>query len=76
MQQKTAGKLNIQKGSLNCDSEKLSFRIKCKVWGEPSHVRKPKMKVNRWLSEKGIKKTLQKLFEESYYLDGCADIVD
>ena len=61
----------IQKGSLNCDSEKVLYLLKCKVFGGVHYVGKAKTKFryrfNNYKSKhrtfrKGNKKVHQKLF--------------
>ena len=68
----------IQKGPLNCDSEKLLYLSKCKVCGEAPYVGKTKTKfryrLNNYKSKhgafrKGNQKVPQKRFHSHYCLD-------
>ena len=69
----------IQKGPLNCDSEKVLYLLKCKVCGEVPYVVKAKTKFryrfNNYKSKhrafrKGNQKVPQKRFHAHYCLDG------
>ena len=69
----------IQKGPLNCDSEKVLYLLKCKVCGEVPYVGKAKTKFryrfNNYKSKhrafrKGNQKVPQKRFHAHYCRDG------
>ena len=73
----------IQKGPLTCDSEKVLYLLKCKVFGEVPYVGKAKNKFcyrfNNYKSKqrafrKGNQKVSQKLFHTQYCLDGNSGI--
>ena len=75
----------IQKGPLNCDSEKVLYLLKCKVCGGVSYVGKAKTKFryrfNHYKSKhrafrKGNQKVPQKPFHAHYCLDGHRGIDD
>ena len=75
----------IQKGSLNCDSEKVLYLLKCKVFGGVHYVGKAKTKFRYRLNNykgkhrafrKGNKNVYPKLFRTLYYLDGHSGIYD
>ena len=73
----------IQKGLLNCDSEKVLYLLKCNVCGEVPYVGKTKTKFrymfNNYKSKqrvfrKGNQKVPQKRFHAHYCLDGHSGI--
>ena len=75
----------IQKGLLNCDSEKVLYLLKCNVCGEVPYVGKAKTKFryrfNNYKSKhrafrKGNQKVPQKRFHAHYCLDGHSGIDD
>ena len=75
----------IQKGPLNCDSEKVLYLLKCKVCGGVPYVGKAKTKFryrfNNYKSKhrafrKGNQKVPQKRFHAHYCLDGHSGIDD
>ena len=75
----------IQKGPLNCYSEKVLYLLKCKVCSEVSYVEKAKTKIcyrfNNYKSKhrafrKGNQKVPQKRFHAPYCLDGHSGIND
>ena len=75
----------IQKGPLNCDSEKVLYLLKCKVYGGFSCVKKAKTKFryrfNNYKSKhrafrKGNQKVSQKRFHANCCLDGHSGIDD
>ena len=75
----------IQKGSLNCDCEKVLYLLKCKVCGEVPYVGKVKTKFryrfNNYKSKhrtfrKGKQKVPRKRFHAHYCLDGQSGIDD
>ena len=77
--------LKIQKGPLNCDSEKLLYLLKCKVCGEVPYVGKAKTKFcyrfNSYKSKhrafrEGNQNVTQKRFHAHYCLDGRSGIED
>ena len=75
----------IQKDPLNCDSKKVLYLLKCKVYGKVPYVGKAKTKFryrfNNYKSKhrafrKGNQKVLQKRFHAHYCLDGHSGIDD
>ena len=75
----------IQKGPLNCDSEKVLYLLKCKVCSRVPYVGKAKTKFryrfNNYKSKhaafrKGNQKVPQKRFDAHYCLDGHIGIDD
>ena len=75
----------IQKGTSNCDSEKVLYLLKCKVSGEVPYVGKAKTKFwykfNNYKSKhrtfrKGNQKVPQKRFHAHYCRDGHSGIND
>ena len=75
----------IQKGLLNCHSEKVLYLSKCKICGEVPYVGKAKTRFsyrfNNYKSKhrafrKGNQKVPQKHFHAYYCLDGHSEIED
>ena len=75
----------IQKGSLNCDCQKVLYLLKCKVCVEVPYVGKVKTKFryrfNNYKSKhrtfrKGKQKVPRKRFHAHYCLDGQSGIDD
>ena len=75
----------IQKGPLNCDSKKVLYLLKCKVFGEVPYVEKAKTKFhyrfNNYKSKhrafkKGNQKVPRKQFHTHYCLDEHSGIDD
>ena len=75
----------IQKGPLNCDSEKVLYLLKCKVCGGVAYVGKAKTKFryrfNNYKDKhgafrKGNQKVPQKRFHAHYCRDGHSGIID
>ena len=74
----------IQSGSLSCNSEKVLYLLRCKIFDDTPYVRKPKTKFrlrfNNYKSkhrsfQKGKQNLLQKRFH-SHYIQDCYRGID
>ena len=74
----------IQSGTLNCNSEKALYSLRCKICDDTTYARKAKTKFSLWFNNcqskqesfrKGKQNVPQKRFY-SHYIQGCHRVID